>query len=148
MPRPTICLRASTSGSSSWSRAGASEMTKTILGQRRFCNSRAMLLTNGSLLGMDNRYLGSKSVKGASWLATCGAGAGWRGSPCNGRVCCASRTPTRDISILKIRKPSLNQPQHDTKDHRGRNPEQKRSIRRFERPKQSPGRRHDEITVT
>jgi hypothetical protein len=29
----------------------------------------------------------------------------------------------RDISILKIRKPDLNQPQHDTKDHRGRNPE-------------------------
>jgi len=56
--------------------------------------------------------------------------------------------PTRDISTLKIRKPSLNQPQHDTKDHRGRNPEQKCSICRFERPQQSPGRRHDEITVT
>jgi hypothetical protein len=52
------------------------------------------------------------------------------------------------ISGLEIRKPGLNQPQHDTKDHRGRNPEQKRSICRFERPQQSPGRRHDEITIT
>jgi len=69
-------------------------------------------------------------------------------SPPSGRVGANRVLTTREISTLKIRKPSLNQPQHDTKDHRGRNPEQKRSICRFERPQQSPGRRHDEITVT
>jgi len=55
---------------------------------------------------------------------------------------------TRNISMPEIRKPGLNQPQHYRKDHRGRNPEQERSIRRFQRTQQSPGRRHNEITVT
>jgi|SRR5215469_4612357 len=51
-------------------------------------------------------------------------------------------------SILEIHKPSLNQPQHDRKDHRGRNPEQERSICRFEWPEQPAGRRHNDIAVT
>ena len=68
MPRPTICLRASTSENSFWSSVGSSEMAKTILGECRLCNSRAMLPTKSLSLGMDKRYFGSKSVKCASWF--------------------------------------------------------------------------------
>jgi hypothetical protein len=55
---------------------------------------------------------------------------------------------TEDISVFEIRKSGLNQPQHDRKDHRCRNPEQEHSICRFKWTQQSPSRRHDEITVT
>jgi hypothetical protein len=51
-------------------------------------------------------------------------------------------------SILEIHKPGLNQPQHDSKEHRSRNPEQERCSFRFDRTQQSPGRRHNDITVT
>jgi hypothetical protein len=61
-------LETSISGSSFWSSAGSSEMAKTMLGELRFCNSRAMFSINSLSVGMARRYLGSKSVKWASWL--------------------------------------------------------------------------------
>jgi hypothetical protein len=47
--------------------------------------------------------------------------------------------------VLKLR---LNQSYNHSKNHRGRNTEHERSICRFQRPQQSPRRRHNQITGT
>src|SRR5258708_33645135 len=73
VPYHTICLRASTSGSSFWSSAGFSEIAKTMLGECRFCNSIAILPTKRLLLGMDRRDMGVRTFQCASWLVEVGS---------------------------------------------------------------------------
>ena len=51
-------------------------------------------------------------------------------------------------SASEILKPGLNQSHNNSKNHRSRNAEQKRSVCCFQRSKQFPRRRHNQISVT